>query len=66
MMKRGSSSAGRSPYSRMRQWLRQRKWWAANTVGGESAAAVSWARARQQQLLFEGVGAVSPWFEPGG
>jgi hypothetical protein len=27
--KRGSSSAGNSPYSRTRQWLRRRKWWGA-------------------------------------
>jgi hypothetical protein len=28
-MKRGSSSAGRSPYSRTRRWLRRQKRWAA-------------------------------------
>jgi hypothetical protein len=27
-MKRGSDSAGRSPYNRTRRWLRQRKRWA--------------------------------------
>jgi hypothetical protein len=26
--KRGSTSVGRSPYSRMRRWPRWRKWWA--------------------------------------
>jgi hypothetical protein len=51
--KRGSSSAGRSPYSRTRWW----KWCAVNTVGGEAAAVVSWARGRRRPL-FEGGGAV--------
>jgi hypothetical protein len=56
--KRGSSSVGRSPYSRTRRWLRRRKWWAVNTVGGEAAAAVSWAPTRQRRPLSDEVGAV--------
>jgi hypothetical protein len=58
MTKRGSSSAGRSPYSRTRQWLGRQKQWAVNTVGGEAAAAVSWARARRRRPLSEEVGVV--------
>jgi hypothetical protein len=54
-MKRGSSSAGRSPYSRTRRWLRRRKWWAAIIVGGEVAAVVSWAWARRRWPLSEEV-----------
>jgi hypothetical protein len=58
MTKRGSSSAGRSPYSCTRQWLGRQKQWAVNTVGGEAAAAVSWAPARQRRPLSDEVGAV--------
>jgi hypothetical protein len=54
-MKRGSSSAGRSPYSRTRRWPRRRKWWAANMVGGEAGAAV---RTRSAWAV--------PWFRPAG
>jgi hypothetical protein len=57
-MKRGSLSAGRSPYSCTRRWLRWQKWWAAITVGGEVAAVVSWAWVRRQCLLSEEVGMV--------
>jgi hypothetical protein len=57
-MRRESSSAGRSPYSRTRRWLRQRKRWAVNTVGGEAAAAVSWVRARRWRPLSDGVSTV--------
>jgi hypothetical protein len=39
-VKRGSSSAMCSFYSRTRRWPRRRKWWAADTVGGEAAAMV--------------------------
>jgi hypothetical protein len=54
--KRGSSSVGRSPYSRTRWWLRRRKWrGVAITVGGEAATAVSWARAGRRRPLSEEV-----------
>jgi hypothetical protein len=43
--KRRSSSAGRSPYSRTRRWLRRRKRWAVNTVASEVAVVVLWVRA---------------------
>jgi hypothetical protein len=56
--KRGSSLVGRSPYSRTRRWLRRRKRWAANVVGGEAAAVVSWAWARGWRPLFEEVSTV--------
>jgi hypothetical protein len=52
--KRENLSVGHSPYSRTRRWKR----WAVNTVGGEAATVVSWARARQRRPLSEGVGAV--------